>query len=326
MTTPVMTQYNLGPVLPWTEEVANRIGPLFGIKTIGGWRQSDPFPDHPSGHALDFMVFEDTAKGDAIAQYLIDHADELGVKYIVWNRRSWNSSRRTWVPYSEPGQGPHTDHVHVTLYDKPGTTAFTIGTNASGSIGIPGTGFTIPNPFAAGATTADMLRPFGIAGINIISPNFWRRVGTGALGVGLIAFGLIYLNKRSIEGVYRTIGGAAASVGGTAIQGAAFGFGAGKAGGLGGGGTPTSSVPVTAPTRPGPRPPSMRPISATPVTSVLPEAYAPVSAGGTYTVTGVAKRPAAKLPDFGTSTPRGRKGKQPSITPPAFRQQPYGGQ
>lgn len=110
-------QYSLGPVRPVTEQAAGILGPMFGIKTIYGWRKSDPFPDHPSGHALDFMV-PDKETGDRLAQYAITNAGPLGVDYIVWYRQSWKSTRGTWKPYSQPGQPPHTDHVHITFKDE----------------------------------------------------------------------------------------------------------------------------------------------------------------------------------------------------------------
>jgi hypothetical protein len=93
---------------------------MFNVKTIGGVR-NDPLPDHPSGHALDFMI-SSTAQGDAIAQFVTQHHAELGVKYVIWNRRYWDP-QQGWGPYTSPPQlayNPHTDHVHVTFLDQPG--------------------------------------------------------------------------------------------------------------------------------------------------------------------------------------------------------------
>ena len=109
----VSGRYDLGPVKPNTERAVYEIGPMFGITTVYGWRASDPFPDHPSGHAADFMT--SGATGDALAAYAIANASRLGVKYIIWNRKTWNSTRRTWVPYTST-DNPHTDHVHITFF------------------------------------------------------------------------------------------------------------------------------------------------------------------------------------------------------------------
>lgn len=118
----VTTRYNLGPVKPWVESAAYIVGPKFGVKTIYGWRASDPFPDHPSGHALDFMITS-KAQGQAIADFLQANASALGVKYIIWNRQVWEASGKPvagWHPYTST-DNPHTDHVHVTFNDQPGT-------------------------------------------------------------------------------------------------------------------------------------------------------------------------------------------------------------
>ena len=110
-------RYNLGPVQPWVEAAAYFIGPRHNIKTIGGWRPSDPFPDHPSGHALDFMITSQ-AQGDQVAADVIANAQALGVSYLIWNHRTW-SPQQGWQPYTST-DNPHTDHVHVTFWN-PGT-------------------------------------------------------------------------------------------------------------------------------------------------------------------------------------------------------------
>lgn len=110
------SKYHLGPVKPHVERVADLIGNYFGLKTIGGWRASDPFPDHPAGLALDFMIDDipnGRAVGDQIAATLIQYAAPYRIKYIIWQRRSWNPKRGTWAPYT--GSNPHTDHVHATF-------------------------------------------------------------------------------------------------------------------------------------------------------------------------------------------------------------------
>jgi len=120
---PAVTQrYNLGPVKPWVESAAYLIGPKFGVKTILGWRAHDPFPDHPSGHALDFMITS-KSQGQAIADYLVNNASALGVKYVIWNHQVWEASGKPvagWHAYTSTSN-PHTDHVHVTFNDQPGT-------------------------------------------------------------------------------------------------------------------------------------------------------------------------------------------------------------
>ncbi len=137
---PVTTSstYHLGNVKPQTTALANLIGPMFGIKTIGGYRESARDPGgHPSGLALDLMtndIPDGTATGDRMAQYLIDNADKLGIDYLIWKQRSYRPSRGTWVQMEDRGSitQNHFDHVHVNL--KPGATV----TTPDGSGSIPG--------------------------------------------------------------------------------------------------------------------------------------------------------------------------------------------
>lgn len=93
------------------------ISQLFpGISSIGGWREKDPFPDHPSGRALDIMVGQNKALGDQINAFLQQNAKALGVDYTLWQQQEW-----------DPGKGPspmenrgsptenHMDHVHAMV-------------------------------------------------------------------------------------------------------------------------------------------------------------------------------------------------------------------
>lgn len=107
--------YQLGPVRADVAAVAAEVGPKFGIKTIGGWRRTDQFPDHPQGRALDFMVNNAGGKttGDAVAGYLIANAARFRMDYIIWDHRSWNPRRGTWAAYTSTNN-PHTDHVHFS--------------------------------------------------------------------------------------------------------------------------------------------------------------------------------------------------------------------
>ncbi|WP_374116518.1 peptidoglycan DD-metalloendopeptidase family protein [Hoyosella sp. YIM 151337] len=91
------------------------------IDTIGGWRPADPFPDHPSGQAIDVMIPNyssgaGVALGDEVTDYVLSNADFFGVDYVIWRQM-----------YIKPGQAPslmqdrgsptqnHFDHVHVTV-------------------------------------------------------------------------------------------------------------------------------------------------------------------------------------------------------------------
>lgn len=75
---------------------------------------------HGTGRAIDIMIptsggGADSGAGDPIANWLVEHASEIGVQYIIWNHISWNGSRtgRKDKPYTGPI--PHIDHLHVEL-------------------------------------------------------------------------------------------------------------------------------------------------------------------------------------------------------------------
>lgn len=111
------TRYNLGHLQPNTVTLVNTLGPMFGIKTVQGWRPVDPFPDHPSGHAADFMINDipnGTAVGTALARYAVANAARFKIKYVIWNRQVWTASKG-WHAYTATSN-PHTDHVHITVY------------------------------------------------------------------------------------------------------------------------------------------------------------------------------------------------------------------
>ncbi|MFF5325261.1 M23 family metallopeptidase [Janibacter hoylei] len=146
------SSYDLGEVQPQTAALANTVGPMFSIKTVGGYRQ-DTRPDHPSGLAADFMVpltSAGQATGDALAEHVRENAQTYGVEYIIWNQRIWNSSRPTegWRAMADRGSATqnHKDHIHVTLLADP--TGRTRAACAAGSsVGaVSQTGWTAPSP------------------------------------------------------------------------------------------------------------------------------------------------------------------------------------
>lgn len=105
-----------------TIRVARAVAQKFpDLKTIGGWRPNDPYPDHPSGRAADIMIPDyDSDKGrklgDDIKAYLKDHADEFHIQYMIW-RKVYIPTGQPESPYTEGDGSPtgdHYDHVHVT--------------------------------------------------------------------------------------------------------------------------------------------------------------------------------------------------------------------
>ncbi|MDZ7578564.1 MAG: NlpC/P60 family protein [Candidatus Nanopelagicales bacterium] len=103
------------------------------ITTIGGWRPSDPYPDHPSGHAVDIMMPggcstdpANVAIGNAISMFFMKHAKRFGINYIIWHQKIWTSSQPITQPAQWRGMGGrgnctanHMDHVHITVGNPP---------------------------------------------------------------------------------------------------------------------------------------------------------------------------------------------------------------
>ncbi len=96
------------------------------IGSIGGYSCRQNTADasktsvHGTGRALDIMIRTDGGKadndkGDPIGTWLIQHATELGVQYIIWDRTSYNSSRSGTKYRGYTGPNPHVDHLHVEL-------------------------------------------------------------------------------------------------------------------------------------------------------------------------------------------------------------------
>ena len=103
-------------------EIDGKFGPF---PTIGCARPGDP-QDHGSGTACDFM--ESTggtmpsasaqAHGDSVAQYVIDNASRLGIKYVIWKQRIYDMrGSGGWRQMEDRGSitQNHFDHVHVSV-------------------------------------------------------------------------------------------------------------------------------------------------------------------------------------------------------------------
>jgi uncharacterized protein YgiM (DUF1202 family) len=96
------------------------------IKTYYGVRP-DPYPDHPSGHALDLMLPgypSDSAHalGLKVRDWARAHAKELGIQYVIFDQHIWNIERDAegWRFMADRGSDSanHKNHVHITVYAK----------------------------------------------------------------------------------------------------------------------------------------------------------------------------------------------------------------
>lgn len=107
------------------------------IRSITCWSEHawNPSSDHPDGRACDFFPAaygafaegEDLADGWSVAQWTREKADEMGVRYVIWQGRIWyrgsSDAADGWGrPYGGGGvydpddaTGGHFDHVHVSV-------------------------------------------------------------------------------------------------------------------------------------------------------------------------------------------------------------------
>jgi hypothetical protein len=105
------------------DEVDAKFGPF---PTIGCLRPGDS-GEHGSGQACDFM--ESTggamptaarqAHGDQVAQYVINNASRLGLMYVIWRQRIWDTrTSGGWRTMEDRGSitANHYDHVHVSVF------------------------------------------------------------------------------------------------------------------------------------------------------------------------------------------------------------------
>jgi hypothetical protein len=96
------------------------------VETMYGVGERQGPSDHGSGMAVDFMIpaYSTPAgreRGWQLAQWTRKHAQELGVKYVIWDVKVWSVDRDSegWRPYTRyaPTSGDtllHKDHVHVS--------------------------------------------------------------------------------------------------------------------------------------------------------------------------------------------------------------------
>ncbi|MBB3733770.1 lytic transglycosylase domain-containing protein [Nonomuraea dietziae] len=113
---------------PRTRRIRDLIKQQFGVPYgIGCYRAIEDGGEHPRGRACDFMLSTqgrmpspgELARGDAIAAWAQANADTLGVLYVIWRQRIWNSGMadRGWRPMSDRGSinENHFNHVHISM-------------------------------------------------------------------------------------------------------------------------------------------------------------------------------------------------------------------
>lgn len=75
---------------------------------------------HQTGRAVDFMVpmqgRSANRAGDALANYLVAHAETMGVQLVIWDRSVWSAGQPAARRFSAyHGEAAHDDHLHVEV-------------------------------------------------------------------------------------------------------------------------------------------------------------------------------------------------------------------
>ncbi|MQY04844.1 coiled-coil domain-containing protein [Actinomadura macrotermitis] len=117
----------MGGVTPRMLKVKNVIDTEFGpFPIIGCYRGGADAQDHALGRACDFMESSGGSmptaarqqNGDQVAAYAIAHADELGIKYVIWKQRIYTMHSPGWRSMEDRGgiTANHYDHVHISVF------------------------------------------------------------------------------------------------------------------------------------------------------------------------------------------------------------------
>ncbi|WP_332909649.1 hypothetical protein [Nocardia gipuzkoensis] len=98
---------------PHVAQVGNLLKKTFGVIDIGGAiGRGDG--DHGAGLALDLMT-SDSARGDAIADFVLANKQRFGVTYVIWRQRYNDGHGWSYLEDRGSPTANHYDHVHVSF-------------------------------------------------------------------------------------------------------------------------------------------------------------------------------------------------------------------
>lgn len=198
--------YALGPVKPWVKSAADTMGPMFGITTIYGVAARAGESEHPLGLALDFMVYGDKAKGQALANYAQANAGALNIYYIIWQQHIWDIQRASegWRLMEDRGSATanHMDHVHISFNSTEGGGANPTADPAGFHIPDPlGIGGAIGGAAGAAGDAADAIGKVGAVFAWLTDTHNWVRIGFVILGFSLIVLGVVKVGGGAAQSV-----------------------------------------------------------------------------------------------------------------------------
>lgn len=120
--------YAQGGLVKGTAELSDIISQQFRPSGgIGGYRSPDgKFNEHSTGRALDVMVGNDKAKGDAVKDFVLSNAAAIDLKWAIWRQHLYYPGGGG---YDMEDRGSptdnHMDHVHI--FSGPGIASGLLG-------------------------------------------------------------------------------------------------------------------------------------------------------------------------------------------------------
>ncbi|BDB43315.1 MULTISPECIES: hypothetical protein [Mycobacterium] len=132
--------FDSGGLVAGSAQLRKIIAERFGIADIGGYRPADKYGEHSTGRALDVMVGNDKAKGDAVKDFALANAAAIDLKWVIWRQHLYypGGGGYDMEDRGSPTQN-HMDHVHI--FSGPGITGGLLGAlQGSGGATRPGQG------------------------------------------------------------------------------------------------------------------------------------------------------------------------------------------
>lgn len=108
-----------GGLKPGARARGDQLAARFGISDVQGYAcrpntaNKSQLSMHGTGRALDIMV--KGAKGEKVADYIVQNANALGFQLVIWNRTVWKVTPGGGTSRAYTGPNPHTDHVYTEM-------------------------------------------------------------------------------------------------------------------------------------------------------------------------------------------------------------------
>ena len=169
---------------PWTGPASCSGGPTPGVRalrayleanfrvTTGGYdcrpntANTNVVSVHGTGRAIDVFIHGDMVEGTRVADWLVRHAEEIGVPVVIWDHVIWNAQRGA-RPYTGPV--PHTDHVHVELATRAANLQTAWFTQGGATVPPEGDG-----AVASSGTTSTVAAGLGVLALAAGAVLVWR--------------------------------------------------------------------------------------------------------------------------------------------------------